>query len=168
MVGMSGRSAHHDAPVDAVDTSDLAPVLRARGMRATLQREQVLAAVRRLGHATPEQIADALDGVDQATVYRNLEVLEQLGFVKHAHLGHGAPSYRPAEDDHIHVVCHACGAVVDAEPVLVDDLADRLLAQRGFVLDRSHFTVFGRCHDCEAARADAGAPAAEQSAAAGR
>jgi Fur family ferric uptake transcriptional regulator len=145
---------------DAVDTADLAPRLRARGMRLTPQREQVLAAVRRLGHATPEQIAETTDGVDPATVYRNLELLEELGFVRHAHLGHGAPSYRPAEDDHIHVVCHNCGAVVDASAVLVDDLAQRLQEHNGFVLDRSHFTVFGRCRACtEAGSAEHPAPA---------
>lgn len=142
----------HRGPAVDVDPAadDLAARLRAQGMRMTPQREQVLTAVRRLGHATPEQIAETAPDVDTATVYRTLELLEELGFVRHAHLGHGAPSYRPAEDDHIHVVCHTCGAIVDAEPVLVDDLARRLLEQRGFVLDRSHFTVFGRCADCEA------------------
>jgi Fur family ferric uptake transcriptional regulator len=68
--------------------------------------------------------------------------------VRHAHLGHGAPSYRPAEDEHIHVVCHACGGVVDADPDLVEPLAQQLLTRDGFVLDRAHFTVFGRCRSC--------------------
>lgn len=139
-------------------TGDLAARLRERGLRVTPQRAQVLDAVRALGHATPEQICESIDGVDITTVYRTLELLEQIGMVRHAHLGHGAPSYRPAEDEHIHVVCHACGAVVDAEPSLVEPLAQRLLAADGFVLDRAHFTVFGRCRSC----------AAEQTAAAGR
>jgi Fur family ferric uptake transcriptional regulator len=151
-------TAHSHSPVG---TDDLAARLRARGLRVTPQREQVLAAVRALGHATPEQIMDAVSGVDLATVYRNLDLLEELGFVRHAHLGHGAPSYRPAEDDHIHVVCHTCGSVVDATPVTVDDLESRLLTERGFVLDRSHFTVFGTCRDCVAAAAE---PSPEQSA----
>jgi len=128
---------------------DLATQLRSRGLRVTPQREQVLAAVRELGHATPEQISERVAGVDVTTVYRTLELLEELGLVRHAHLGHGPASYRPAEDDHIHVVCHTCGKVVDADPVLVDEMADRLRAERGFVLDRSHFTVFGRCRECE-------------------
>jgi Fur family ferric uptake transcriptional regulator len=131
-------------------TGDLAARLRERGLRVTPQRTQVLDAVRTLGHATPEQICESIDGVDITTVYRTLELLEQIGMVRHAHLGHGAPSYRPAEDEHIHVVCHACGAVVDAEASLVEPLAERLLAADGFVLDRAHFTVFGRCRTCAA------------------
>jgi len=137
--------------VDEHPAPDLAVALRTRGLRVTPQREQVLAAVRELGHATPEQIGERVPGVDVTTVYRTLELLEELGLVRHAHLGHGAPSYRPAEDDHIHVVCHSCGKVVDADPRLVDAMAERLHEESGFQLDRSHFTVFGRCRDCAAA-----------------
>lgn len=147
---MAVMDGHHHGRPAAAPAIDLATCLRARGLRVTPQREQVLAAVRTLGHATPEQISDRVSGVDVTTVYRTLELLEEIGLVRHAHLGHGAPSYRPAEDDHIHVVCHACGAVTDAEPQLVDALAERLLADSGFVVDRAHFTVFGRCRSCAA------------------
>jgi Fur family ferric uptake transcriptional regulator len=127
----------------------------------TAQREKVLGAVRALRHATPEQLSDAVEGVDVATVYRTLELLEELGLVKHTHLGHGAPSYRPADDEHVHLVCHVCGAVTDAEPAIVDVLEQRLRDERGFALDRGHFTVFGRCAACAGG-------SAEQSGAAGR
>jgi len=143
---------HHDT-VPTVDTAggdgpDLAAELRARGLRVTAQREKVLGAVRALRHATPEQVSESVDGVDVATVYRTLELLEELGLVKHTHLGHGAPSYRPAEDEHIHLVCHLCGAVSDVDPAVVELLDARLREERGFVLDRAHFTVFGRCASC--------------------
>jgi Fur family transcriptional regulator, ferric uptake regulator len=128
----------------------LADRLRERGMRMTPQRERVMAAVTQLVHATPDQVADAVPGVDLTTVYRTLELLEHLGLLAHTHLGHGAPSYRLADDDHVHVVCHHCGSVVDAPAGLAGPLADRLLSERGFVLDRSHFTVFGSCADCAA------------------
>ncbi len=143
---------HHPHPPTAAPTApaaaDLAATLRAHGLRLTPQRAQVLAAVRSLGHATPDEISDTVPGVDVATVYRTLELLEELGLVRHAHLGHGSPSYRPAEDEHIHVVCHSCGNVTDADPALVDELARQLATERGFLLDRAHFTVFGRCQDC--------------------
>ena len=129
---------------------DLATRLRARGLRMTSKRDEVLQAVRRLGHATPEQISVAVPDIDVTTVYRTLELLEEIGLVRHTHLGHGAPSFRPADDDHIHVICHACGRVVDAPQNLTDELAARLAREQGFVLDRAHFAVFGRCRDCVA------------------
>src|SRR5438270_13307235 len=94
--------------------SSLANRLRERGMRMTPQRESVMAAVTQLVHATPDQVADAVPGVDLTTVYRTLETLEHIGLLAHTHLGHGAPSYRLAADDHVHVICHRCSSVIDA------------------------------------------------------
>jgi Fur family ferric uptake transcriptional regulator len=140
--------SHTHSPIDP-DTA-LATRLRERGMRMTPQRRSVMAAVIRLVHATPDQVAEAVPDVDLTTVYRTLETLEHIGMLAHTHLGHGAPSYRLAEDDHIHVVCHHCGAVIDAPSGLADRIAAQLMNERGFVLDRSHFTVFGSCADCAA------------------
>lgn len=137
-------------------TDTLASRLRQRGLRMTPQRQSVMAAVTQLVHATPDQVAEAVPEVDLTTVYRTLEVLEEIGLLAHTHLGHGAPSYRLADDNHIHVVCHHCSSVVDAPEELADELARRLLDERGFVLDRSHFTIFGRCADCTAAQAITG------------
>ena len=145
---MHAAHAHEHRQPAGPPARDLAAELRARGLRLTAQREQVLAAVRGLGHATPEQLSEAVPGVDLTTVYRTLELLEELGLVRHTHLGHGAPSYRPADDDHIHLVCHVCGSVADAPTGLVDGLEQQLADERGFVLDRAHFTVFGRCASC--------------------
>jgi Fur family ferric uptake transcriptional regulator len=116
----------------------------------TPQRQRVLDAVRSLGHATPEEISANLSDVDVATVYRAVQLLESLGLVAHTHLGHGAPSYRPADDEHIHVVCHECGSVIDAPPGLAATLVRRLQEERGFLVDLAHFTVFGHCATCSA------------------
>lgn len=134
--------------VHAEHAVPLAERLRERGLRMTSQRQRVVDAVTQLVHATPDQVAELTPDVDLTTVYRTLETLEQIGVLAHTHLGHGAPSYRLAEDDHIHVVCHHCSSVVEAPPGLADELFTRLRSERGFTVDRSHFTVFGTCADC--------------------
>src|ERR1035437_8034323 len=83
--------------------------LRASGYRVTPQRQLVLEAVTKLEHATPEEIfADIQQtarGVNVSTVYRTIELLEQIGLVTHTHLGHGAPRYHlAAEETHVHLV----------------------------------------------------------------
>ena len=138
--------------------SDLKSQLHERGLRMTPQRRQVLDAIRNLGHATPEELAEAVPDVDVTTVYRTVELLEELGLVRHTHLGHGPASYRPAEDEHVHMVCHRCGSVTDLAPDVADTLADRLRADYGFALDRAHFTVSGECQDCAAVREQTSAP----------
>ena len=135
--------------------SDWHAELRARGYRLTPQRQLVLEAVGRLGHATPEDIVTAVretaTGVNISTVYRTLELLEELGLVQHTHLGHGAPTYSMASEvDHVHLVCRDCGDVAEAPPDLVAPIVEQLAATRGFHVDVGHFAVFGRCRGCAA------------------
>jgi len=127
--------------------------LRARGYRVTPQRQLVLEAVTKLEHATPEEIwADVqqtASGVNISTIYRALELLEQLGLVTHTHLGHGAPSYHlAAEADHVHLVCASCGRITEIPPGAVAALVTALDEQHGFQTDVGHLTVFGRCSSC--------------------
>ncbi len=127
--------------------------LRARGYRLTPQRQLVLEAVAELGHATPEDIVTAVrrtaSGVNISTVYRTLELLEELGLVTHTHLGHGPPTYHAATDDeHVHLVCRGCGTVLEAHPAEFDAWQDSLRERHGFEADLGHLTVFGRCQEC--------------------
>jgi Fur family ferric uptake transcriptional regulator len=132
---------------------ELAESLRARGYRLTPQRQLVLEAVTELGHATPEDVhawvVKRAEGVNISTVYRTLELLEEIGLVTHTHLSHGAPTYHPADaPQHAHVVCHRCGSVSELE---LDDLAgliDTIRSRTGFVPDLGHLTVFGECRRC--------------------
>src|SRR3954465_2652528 len=130
--------------------------LRARGYRLTQQRQLVLEAVTDLGHATPEEIVTTVrrtaSGVNISTAYRTLDLLEQLGLVTHAHLGHGAPTYHPAtHDDHVHLVCRDCGTVDEVGSDVVERVVHTLAAEGGFDVDVRHFAIFGRCARCSGA-----------------
>ncbi|TNY36764.1 Fur family transcriptional regulator [Thermomonospora catenispora] len=127
--------------------------LRARGYRVTPQRQLVLEAVTTLEHGTPEEICTEVQrtarGVNISTVYRTLELLEELGLVKHTHLGHGPPTYHLAtEAEHVHLVCRKCGAVDDVAPSVADQMIDLLQREYGFQTDVHHLTVYGRCRKC--------------------
>jgi Fur family ferric uptake transcriptional regulator len=140
---------------DAELGADWQAQLRSRGYRLTPQRQLVLEAVGELGHSTPEDIATAVrrtaSGVNISTVYRTLELLEELGLVQHTHLGHGAPTYSVAtDDDHVHLVCRDCGEVQEAEVDLLSEAVARLALERGFTLDVGHVALFGSCRTCSA------------------
>ncbi|MGS2643267.1 MULTISPECIES: transcriptional repressor [unclassified Streptosporangium] len=127
--------------------------LRARGYRVTPQRQLVLEAVKACEHATPEEICtrvrETARGVNISTVYRTLELLEELGMVTHSHLGHGAPTYHlTAEADHVHLVCRGCGEISEVSPDLVENFVANLDQKLGFLTDVHHLTVFGRCRKC--------------------
>jgi Fur family ferric uptake transcriptional regulator len=121
----------------------------------TPQRQLVLDAVHRLGHATPEQVhavvQQTADSVNITTVYRTLELLEELGVVTHTHLSHGAPTYHPAQTHpHIHLVCRCCGTVAEEDPAALQPVVERLRARRGFQVDVAHVALFGVCASCGA------------------
>ncbi|GGM70711.1 Fur family transcriptional regulator [Dactylosporangium sucinum] len=132
---------------------ELAEVLRSRGLRLTAPRQLVLEAVYRLRHATPDQIhadvAERAAGVNITTVYRTLELLEELELITHAHLSHGAPTYHPVgEHSHAHLVCRGCGSVEELPTSTLDGLSGELLDTRGFRLDIGHVALFGLCGKC--------------------
>lgn len=127
--------------------------LRARGYRVTPQRQLVLEAVTALRHATPEEICTEVQrtarGVNISTIYRTLELLEQLQLVKHTHLGHKPPTYHlAAEAEHVHLVCRGCGEVYDVHPAVAAALVDNLERDHGFETDVQHLTVYGLCRRC--------------------
>lgn len=119
----------------------------------TPQRQLVLDAVRDLGHATPEQICTQVQrsapAVNITTIYRTLDLMERIGLVRHTHLGHGAPSYSEEEHQHVHFVCHDCGAVSEAPLDLLDDVVTRMRADTGFELDVTHLALSGICRTCQ-------------------
>ncbi len=141
-------------------SGDWRAMLRERGYRLTPQRELVLAAVTELGHATPEQVCvrvqETASGINISTVYRTLELLEELGLVRHAHLGHGAPSYHPAgHDHHLHLVCRDCAVVAQVPVAVAAQLTRDLRDAHGFEVDLEHFAIYGRCTACATKQAPA-------------
>lgn len=118
----------------------------------TPQRQMVLDAVRALGHATPEavcaQVQSAAPAVNISTVYRTLDLLEEIGVVRHTHLGHGAPTYSAEGHPHVHLVCHRCQRVTEVDPLLLLPLTAALQDQHAFRLDPAHLALSGLCAAC--------------------
>ncbi|TQS40742.1 Fur family transcriptional regulator [Cryptosporangium phraense] len=130
----------------------LTDALRSRGLRMTVQRQLVMEAVEKLGHATSEQVhaevTKTAAGLNLTTVYRTLELLEEIGLVRHTHLIDTATTYHLAADQHIHLVCRNCRTVTEAPTGMLTDLATRLSDERGFTMDVGHVALFGMCGNC--------------------
>ena len=133
---------------------ELAARLHSLGYRLTPQRQLVLQAIETLGHATPDEIlADVqqhASAVNVSTIYRTLEVLEELGLVRHTHLSDRAPTYHSVTDHvHFHLVCRNCHRVISVDPAVLAPFAARLREEQGFVIDVGHLAIFGECMECE-------------------
>ena len=85
---------------------------------------------------------------DVASTYRNLEVLEGLGLVRHVHLGHGPRLYQPAGRPRDFVVCEGCGDVSPLSPDAVDAVREAVLDAVGYRARFAHFPLAGLCPAC--------------------
>jgi Fur family ferric uptake transcriptional regulator len=125
--------------------------LRAAGHRVTPQRVAVLEALETLRHGTPDEIHAEVcrhHEINLSTVYRTLELLNEIGLVRHAHLSDRAPTYHSVSGhEHAHLVCRGCGA---SRSLTRQDLdLSALERSTGFAVDFGHLSVFGLCGECQ-------------------
>lgn len=128
--------------------------LRASGHRLTPQRELILGAVEKLGHATPDmvfaEVRNHSNAINLSTVYRALELLDELGLIHHAHIEDRAPTYHSARGhEHAHLVCRTCRKVISVGRSEIVGAIGGLAAKHAFEPDYGHLTVFGLCADCK-------------------
>lgn len=128
--------------------------LRSRGLRWTPRRRLVLEVLSEAsGHVTGAEIVERCrrrdPGTVPSTVYRTLDVLEDLGVVRHGHGADGREEYhvRPA-DEHGHLHCEGCGGRWDIGASEVAEFVAHVERHRGFRVDLSHVTLVGRCPEC--------------------
>ena len=135
---------------------DLVDALRGAGYRVTLQRRLIC---RVMAEAPGEhlgasdivaRIDEAAGALDLSTVYRTLEVFEELGILHHVHLGHGPGIYHLSErSDHHHLMCELCGEVVDVPLDALEASFADITRTYGFVPDGIHFAILGRHTECQ-------------------
>jgi Fur family transcriptional regulator, ferric uptake regulator len=140
-------------PLRFRDIDDVAAALRAEGSRLTTPRRLVLQALFAANTlVSAEQVATgAHTGIplDLTSVYRNLERLEQLGVVRHVHVGHGPSVYGlVGHGEREFLVCEACGKVTAADTEQLDRVREVIKAEFGYDAHFTHFPIHGRCPDC--------------------
>ncbi len=137
--------------------------IRSAGGRATPTKRLVLETLAaHPGHLTAEEVTGHVQAmspdVAASTTYRILEELERVGIVEHSHAGKGPATYHLRHDEHGHLVCQSCGAMIEAELDLFAQLRAGALERHGFIVDPHHFAVLGECRQCHDARAATPAP----------
>jgi Fur family transcriptional regulator, ferric uptake regulator len=139
-----------------VRVAEILQLLSARGMRRTAARQAILEALLDSGdHVTAEDLSATVQrrfpSVDVSTVYRTLDVLEELRIVDHVHLAHGPAIFHLVEDDHQHLVCEQCGLVRELPVERMNAFARMLKRDFGFELPHRHFAIVGLCEACRQA-----------------
>jgi Fur family ferric uptake transcriptional regulator len=138
----------------AVDTVDDAlAILREHGLRVSAARRLVVEALfAAQGPVSAERIAAGIAGrvpqSDPSSVYRNLERLQEVGLVRHVHLGHGPGMYVLAGSAREYLVCDSCDAVRAVDPSELDAIRAGIADTFGWEAGFTHFPIVGLCPDC--------------------
>ena len=121
--------------------------------RNTIQRALVLEAVNRLRcHATADEIYEEIKRehpyIGRATVYRNLNLLSDMGEIRKIGIPGGADRFDHRCHDHCHVKCETCGRVFDVDMDYVAGLEKNIKDTHGFEFLGYDILFRGLCPDC--------------------
>ena len=137
------------------ESADFAAHLHAQGFRLTPQRQMILDVVRRAAaHVTPEDVYRRVHrqnpATSRATIYRTLDFLCEMRLI-HALYWGGQMYYEIADDQpHHHLVCRACGGMIECEHDLLQILFEAVEKKHRFTIDMDHVALFGLCRKCRA------------------
>jgi len=145
----------------ATDPWAVAGQLRARGLRWTAQRRRLVEILATTaGHVTGAELVERCRELDAtttpSTVYRTLDVLEEVGLIRHGHGPRGQEEFHvlPARE-HGHLYCSDCGGSWELGADEAASFVASLDARRGFRVNLSHVTVVGTCELCREAATSA-------------
>ena len=136
--------------------NDVERMLREASLRVTSPRLAVLAAVHDHPHADTDAIISAarerLGSVSHQAVYDVLQALTTAGLVRRIQPAGSVARYEArVGDNHHHVVCRSCGAVVDVDCAVGEVPCLTAADDAGYQIDEAEVVYWGRCPDCATA-----------------
>jgi Fur family ferric uptake transcriptional regulator len=150
---------HKDGDLVQRSDDEALEALRASGKRITPQRSLLLEIIRQSdAHLDADEIYHLARRKDPrislSTVYRNLNLLKELGLVNRLHLDEEHHHYELRDEaDHYHLICSSCGRVIEFDSDLVAQLVANVGKDKDFVIERAHVDLTGICPECRAKKA---------------
>lgn len=127
--------------------------LREKGVRITETRKAVIDfIIQSHDHPSADMIYQALlpafPNMSLATVYNNLKVLIDEGFVSELKVRNDTTTYYDfMGHQHLNVICEKCGRIADMDLDL-PDVQQEAADQTGYQITKSQMVVYGICPDC--------------------
>ncbi len=141
-------------------TPELETMLRRAALRVTRPRLAVLAAVHTSPHADTDSliatVRETSGPVSHQAVYDVLRTLTDAGLVRRFQPEGSVARYETRiGDNHHHLVCRSCGAIVDVDCAVGQAPCLTASDDAGFAIDEAEVVYWGRCPDCLARPTDA-------------
>lgn len=145
-----GGSAQVSGP-----TATLAAYIQERGLKQSRQRERIAQSFFAMGgHVTVEQLVARVrrddPRVSVATVYRTMKLLSECGLAVARQFGDGQTRYEASagRDHHDHLICTACGEIIEFANERIESLQEVVARRHGFEVESHRLELYGRCARC--------------------
>ncbi len=144
-----------DNPVSGQPEHSLKDLLSAKGFRSTKGRKIILKELEtRREHFNAESLYDGLSRkkqrVSKPTIYRTLKLLEKFRVVEKFDIKKNFFYYEPVfqKGKHGHLICEACGKIIDFPIADVDLIKSTVLKESNFIQETISIRIFGLCESC--------------------
>ncbi|MGT2807769.1 transcriptional repressor [Streptococcus iniae] len=145
--------SHNQQALDAYE--NVLEHLREKHIRITETRKAIISyMIRSTEHPSADKIyrdlKDDFPNMSLATVYNNLKVLVDEGFVSEIKISNDLTTYYDfMGHQHVNAVCEICGKIADFMDVDVMDVAKEAFEQTGYQITRIPIIAYGICPDCQ-------------------
>ena len=143
--------------MNSVD-EQLKTLLKEKGYKLTPQRRAVLNIIvdKKGQHLNTEEIYDLVKtqcpDIGLATVYRTLQILDEMGLILKMNLDDGCSRYEfnshQEDHQHHHLICQNCGAIIEVGEDLLDNLEEEINKKYQFTILDHNVKFFGLCAKC--------------------
>lgn len=87
--------------------------------------------------------------ISLGTVYRNLNLLTELGEIQRLTCGDGSDRYDATTDQHYHVMCVECKRVFDLEMEPIQTINQLAEEEFGGTIEGHSILFYGTCKECK-------------------
>lgn len=127
--------------------------MKDRTLRMTRQRKLILEEMRRVKrHLSADQVYDIvrrrLPRISLGTVYRNLEILSELGEIRKLEYAGSIKRFDWNPENHYHIRCMQCGRIDDAPIPPLSGIEQEVRDATDYQINGHHFEFVGLCPAC--------------------
>ena len=131
--------------------------LKEKGFKMTPQRKSIIDVIvtNQGNHLSAEEIYELVknscSNIGLATIYRTLQILDDIGVIYKNNFDDGKSRYELYQDEdhqHHHLICIKCSRVVEVEEDLLEQLEDEVERKYDFFILNHKLKFFGYCNQC--------------------
>ena len=122
--------------------------------RMTKQRKKILEVLKKTdSHPTAdeiyEKVKEAIPNISLGTIYRNLNVLSEMGEIMILDYGSSYSRFDGNPENHYHFRCENCGKVFDVEQEVLEELNEKMDEDTPFEVNYHRLEFYGLCPQCQ-------------------